>query len=306
MSSGASMPTDAAARRKRSFMRASMGVAGTFARTSMDDVSPRPSPTWRIAARTSRTRSSRPRAARRSSEKTHSPGTTFFAPGRTAISPTVPTASPPALATASTPRARAAGTPAAGGAGPEGAAPDPRPFLGAPADPPDGRGEGGARIEQGPPRLDRAQHPERAVEAAALGHRVEVRADGRRGAPLLEPRRLEARPQVRGGVAPHRRPARPQPAAHELARQLLVLRQAQPRDRITAATDPRELRDSALEARPVAQRTRSASASAENVTSANTSRSISRASGIARSISVATRGCRRAVSRARSTSGWTP
>src|SRR5439155_428696 len=91
----------------------------------------------------------------------------------------------------------------------------------------------------------------------------------------------------------------------ELARLLLLLGQTQARDRVAAATDPRELGDAALEPRAVAQRTCSASASAGNATSANTSRSSAAASGIARSMSDAKRGWRRAVSRARSVRGST-
>src|SRR5439155_1382644 len=110
---------------------------------------------------------------------------------------------------------------------------------------------------------------EPAVEPAALGHRVEVRADDSRGAPPLGPRGFEMRPEIRSGVAAQRRATCAQPAADELARLLLVLGQTQARDRVAAATDPRELGDAALEPRAVAHRAGPPRASARNPPAAN-------------------------------------
>src|SRR3989475_1941631 len=200
---------------------------------------------------------------------------------------------------------RAIGQAAERGARPEEPDPEPCALLVRPGDDLDRAAEARPRVEDRVDGLDRAQDADRCVEPAALGHRVEMRADDGRGAPPLGPRRLETRPQVRRGVAAHRRATCAQPAADELARLLLLLGQTQARDRVAAATDPRELGDTPLEPRAVAQRTCSASASAGNATSANTSRSSAAASGIARSMSDAKRGWRRAVSRARSVRGST-
>src|SRR6266516_4520069 len=90
---GASTPTLAAALANRSRMVRSSGVGGIALKRSMEVSSPRASDTRFTASRKSAiTASMRDcSAARTSIVKTHSPGTTFFAPGRTLISPTVPT-----------------------------------------------------------------------------------------------------------------------------------------------------------------------------------------------------------------------
>src|SRR3989442_851723 len=141
-------------------MRASSGVAGTLARTSIDEVSRRASPMRRIAARTSRTRWSSPRAARSVgrvaalSERTQRLGDRYAV----------------VVATLE----RVIGQAADRGARPEEPDPERCALLVRPGDDLDGAAEARARVEDRVDRLDRAKDAERAVEPAALGHRVEV------------------------------------------------------------------------------------------------------------------------------------
>src|SRR5205814_627370 len=128
--------------------------------------------------------------------------------------------------------------------------------------------------------LHRAQHAERPVEAATIRYRVLMRPDEDHFAIARE-----SGIEVRRLIAPHLRAQRPEPAADEVARLLLVGGEPETRDRGAPSSDPRELGAPPLEAVGIDHRTFSASSSGPNDAPANTSRSIALASGIARSIS---------------------
>src|SRR5581483_8662410 len=183
-----------------------------------------------------------------------------------------------------------------------------RALLIRPRDHLDGPREARARLSERDHRLDRAAHAESSVESPALGDRVDVAAD--------EDDRIagtvarEADVQVGRRVAPDAHAVRRAPRRDDVASPLLVGSETETRHRCAGPPDRRELIDAPLQPRGVGHgaastRTRDASSSGPKGRPANTSRSIVFAIGIARAISSVYRGCRRAVSRARSSSDST-
>src|SRR5438552_17787372 len=113
--------------------------------------------------------------------------------------------------------------------------PESRAFFVAPPHHFDRPPEADAVVEQHLDGLDRAQHAERAVEPAALGNGVDVRPDEDRRRSVV----AESPVQIRRGIAPHARAARPEPGADEVARALLLCAEAEARDARPPSADRR-------------------------------------------------------------------